>query len=53
MDGPFRDYSSITVYHPNAGNGHAFASVAFVGFVGGLTGKHMSIDLDRDRDKSR
>jgi len=38
MDGPFRDYSAITVYHPNKGDGHAFASVSMVGFVGGLTG---------------
>jgi len=38
MDGPFRDYSSITVYHPTDGDGHAFMNIAFLGFVGGLTG---------------
>jgi len=38
MDGPFRDYSQITVYHPATGYGHAFANVGFSGFIGGLTG---------------
>jgi len=38
MDGPFRDYSQITVYHPATGFGHAFANVGFSGFIGGLTG---------------
>ena len=38
MIGPFRDFSAITVYHPNSGEGNAFASVGFLGFVGGLTG---------------
>jgi len=38
MDGPFRDYSQITVYHPATGFGHAFANVGFTGFIGGLTG---------------
>eukprot|EP01090_Pellita_catalonica_P009075 TRINITY_DN20142_c0_g1_i1.p1 TRINITY_DN20142_c0_g1~~TRINITY_DN20142_c0_g1_i1.p1 ORF type:complete len:404 (+),score=67.83 TRINITY_DN20142_c0_g1_i1:125-1213(+) len=39
MQGPFRDYSQITVYHPSGeGNGHAFANVGFTGFIGGLTG---------------
>jgi isopenicillin-N N-acyltransferase-like protein len=36
MDGPFRDYSQITVYHPN--EGHAFANIGIAGFIGGLTG---------------
>ena len=40
MDGPFRDYSAITVYHPNkdGSNGHAFVNVGIMGFLGGLTG---------------
>ena len=38
MTGPFRDYSQITVYHPNQGDGHAFANVGMMGFIGGLTG---------------
>jgi len=36
MDGPFRDYSQITIYHPT--EGHAFANIAMPGFIGGLTG---------------
>jgi len=36
MDGPFRDFSQVTVYHPDDGN--AFANIGFTGFVGGLTG---------------
>jgi len=36
MDGPFRDYSQITVYHPN--EGHSFVNIGFSGFIGGLTG---------------
>lgn len=38
MDGPFRDFSQITVYHPAEGLGNAFASVGMSGFLGGLTG---------------
>eukprot|EP01100_Stratorugosa_tubuloviscum_P007887 TRINITY_DN3252_c0_g1_i1.p1 TRINITY_DN3252_c0_g1~~TRINITY_DN3252_c0_g1_i1.p1 ORF type:complete len:453 (+),score=217.01 TRINITY_DN3252_c0_g1_i1:97-1455(+) len=40
MDGPFRDNSAITVYHPvtDGSNGHPFMIVGFPGFVGGLTG---------------
>lgn len=30
MDGPFRDYPAITVYHPNDGDGHPFLSVGVV-----------------------
>jgi len=36
MDGPFRDYSALTVYHPT--EGHSFCIVGFAGFIGGLTG---------------
>jgi len=38
MDGPFRNLSSITIYHPLSNNGHPFANVGFPGFIGGLTG---------------
>jgi len=38
MEGPFRDYSQITVYHPNKGNGHGFVNIGYSGFIGGLTG---------------
>jgi isopenicillin-N N-acyltransferase-like protein len=39
MDGPFRDFASVTVYHPiNSTYGHSFANVGFPGFIGGLTG---------------
>lgn len=40
MDGPFRDYSTITVYHPDpdGSNGHPFVNVGLMGFIGGLTG---------------
>lgn len=36
--GPFRDYSQVTVYHPNEGNGHGFVNVGYTSFIGGLTG---------------
>jgi hypothetical protein len=29
----------VVVYHPNSGNGHAFANVGFIGWVGALTGQ--------------
>jgi len=38
MDGPFRNYPALTVYHPNPGNGNSFALVGMTGFIGGLTG---------------
>jgi len=38
MDGPFRNLSSITIYHPLSNNGHSFANIGFPGFIGGLTG---------------
>ncbi len=31
-------YPVITVYHPEAGNGHAFANYGWAGFVGSITG---------------
>jgi len=40
MDGPFRNYSTITVYHPDpdGSNGHPFVNIGLPGFIGGLTG---------------
>ena len=41
MDGPFRDYSAITVYHPDPTNttqGHSWLNIGFTGFIGALTG---------------
>jgi len=39
MDGPFRSYNQITVYHPvNETYGHSFMNIGFSGFLGGLTG---------------
>jgi len=38
MDGPFRNYPALTVYHPNPGEGNTFALVGMTGFIGGLTG---------------
>lgn len=38
MNGPFRNYPQITVYHPNSDNGHAFANIGIMDFIGGLTG---------------
>lgn len=34
MNGPFRDHSAITVYHPNDGT-NAHVNIGMVGFVGG------------------
>ncbi len=39
VDGPFKDFSAVVVYHPEEGNGHAFANVGFIGWVGALTGQ--------------
>jgi len=38
MDGPFRNFPAIVVYHPNSDNGHPFVNIGVGGFVGGLTG---------------
>jgi hypothetical protein len=38
MDGPFRDYPQVTVYHPNVGSGHPFANVGYAGFIGSFSG---------------
>jgi isopenicillin-N N-acyltransferase-like protein len=37
--GPFKDYPQITVYHPNEGDGYAFANVGWPGSIGVLTGE--------------
>jgi len=36
MDGPFRDWPQITVYHPT--QGHPFANVGYAGFIGSFSG---------------
>jgi len=36
--GPFKDFPMLSVYHPNDGDGHAFANIAFTGFVGSISG---------------
>jgi len=38
MDGPFRDYPALTIYHAEQGQGNTFAIVGMTGFLGGLTG---------------
>jgi hypothetical protein len=39
MDGPFRDYPQITVYHPtDPADGHPFANVGYSGFIGSFSG---------------
>jgi len=37
-DGPFKDFPLVTIYHPNTGNGNAFANVGWPGSIGMLTG---------------
>lgn len=40
MEGPFKNHPLIVVYHPNAdgSNGHVFANVGFVGWIGSFSG---------------
>mmetsp|Transcript_7353 Transcript_7353/g.10840 ORF Transcript_7353/g.10840 Transcript_7353/m.10840 type:complete len:413 (+) Transcript_7353:107-1345(+) len=38
VKGPFKNYPSVTVYHPNEGNGHPFINIGFVGFVASFSG---------------
>jgi len=42
---PMRLHPVVTVYHPNAGNGHSFTTLTWAGFLGTLTGysQHMGI----------
>ena len=39
VDGPFRNYPQITIYHPASGYGHAFANVGWTGWIGSITGR--------------
>ena len=48
-DGPFRDYSQITVYHPAPTYGYAFANIGFSGFVGSITGLNEVSHLFKER----
>ncbi|EGD79182.1 hypothetical protein PTSG_09912 [Salpingoeca rosetta] len=47
IDGPFRNFPQITVYHPvNTTYGHAFANIGWTGWIGSITGmnsKQMAI----------
>jgi hypothetical protein len=38
VDGPFKNYPQVTIYHPNHGNGHAFANIGWTGWIGSITG---------------
>jgi hypothetical protein len=38
VDGPFKNFPQITVYHPQQGNGHAFANIGWTGWIGSITG---------------
>lgn len=40
-DGPFKDHPAVVVYHPSD-NGHQFANVGFVGWIGALSGQSSS-----------
>lgn len=44
VDGPFKNYPQITVYHPNPNNGHAFANIGWTGWIGSITG-FSSVDM--------
>lgn len=38
-DIPAVQYPTVFIYHPEQGNGHAFANVGFVGWIGALSGQ--------------
>jgi isopenicillin-N N-acyltransferase-like protein len=38
VEGPFKNFAAIVVYHPNPGEGHAWANVGFAGFTASVTG---------------
>lgn len=40
-DAPFKDYPAVIVYHPSD-NGHAFANVGFLAWIGSMTGQSSS-----------
>eukprot|EP00042_Codosiga_hollandica_P049930 m.587845 g.587845 ORF g.587845 m.587845 type:complete len:423 (+) comp57990_c1_seq2:175-1443(+) len=37
LDTPLANYTVLNVYHPNAGNGHTFATLSWMGFIGAVT----------------
>ena len=37
-EGPFKNYATLVVYHPNEGNGHVWINLAFAGFTASVTG---------------
>lgn len=41
IDGPFKDFATIQIYHPAPGYGNTFANVGFLGWVGALSGMSM------------
>ena len=43
-NGPFQKFPEVLVYHPNEGNGHAYAVLTWTGFVGAITG-YSSVEL--------
>jgi hypothetical protein len=40
VDGPFRNFPQLTVYHPtpNSTNGHPFVNIGWTGWIGSITG---------------
>lgn len=38
MDGPFRDYPVIQVYHKNSDEENSFVTAGYAGFIGALAG---------------
>ncbi len=38
VDGPFRNFATLVVYHPNAGDGYAWANLGFTGWTASITG---------------
>ena len=38
VDGPYKDYAALVVYHPPAGGGHAWLNVGFAGWTAAITG---------------
>jgi hypothetical protein len=38
VDGPFKDYPAIVVYHPSEMGSNVFANIGFVGWVASITG---------------
>jgi hypothetical protein len=37
-DGPFQEYPMLAVFHPNAGEGFAYATLGWAGMLGSITG---------------